>query len=245
MLKVLGLGNYVTQFYLHELNLMAEEEWGVYATFPLQLVNINFQELNPFLPDQFEKLVPAITRILDKAEKDRDEWLIPNITLFQTIDQLSRSEFPGCIHPVRETGKYLREQAVDEVYLMASLYTMNTTYVSSLLEKEGIEVCLPHHTDQLLLDDLRKEVYKKGRQPESALRWKNLLEKYEKHHVVIACTELSLLAQEVSANQRAGRVTQLTDMAMVQLKHAKKWLKTEEKIPGDSLHNLNQLNIHA
>ncbi|MCH5598928.1 aspartate/glutamate racemase family protein [Niabella ginsengisoli] len=175
MLQLLGLGNYATQFYLHVLNQMAEEEWGEYATFPLRLVNVNFQELNPFLPDQFEKLVPAIRRILTQDEAGADEWLIPNITLFETIDRLPASISSRCIHAVEETAKYLQDHAVVKIYLFGSLYTMNATYVKGLLEKNKIRVCLPEPDDQQLLDTLRKEVYAKGKQAEYVVQWNSLL----------------------------------------------------------------------
>jgi aspartate racemase len=72
---LLGLGSYSTTFYLSKLNELYHQQYGGYSTWPFRMLNANFNDINPFLPNQFETLKPIIGQYLDSLIKlEVDIW---------------------------------------------------------------------------------------------------------------------------------------------------------------------------
>jgi aspartate racemase len=57
---VLGLGKESTNYYLDRIHQKFNELKGGFSTCPLLLYQIDFQEINPFLPNQFIHLKPKL-----------------------------------------------------------------------------------------------------------------------------------------------------------------------------------------
>ena len=52
-LGIIGLGSKSTTYYIELLNLFYNKKHGGFNTCPFTMVNINFNEINPFLPNDF------------------------------------------------------------------------------------------------------------------------------------------------------------------------------------------------
>ena len=84
---ILGLGSRSTLFYIKELHKKIHLLLGDYHTFPCLVYNIDFNTINPYLPNQFDKLVPKLKEYLDQLFKLKiTVCIIPNITLHETYD---------------------------------------------------------------------------------------------------------------------------------------------------------------
>lgn len=191
---VLGLGSASTQYYLNAIHEKFRKNKDDFSTCPLILYQIDFQEINPYLPNQFSILIPKLDQYFSKIlDLGISNLLIPNITLHETLDQM---ELPFQIyHPVDLTLKYLKQDKISKFFLFGTLYTMNSDYLKNRFLAEGIALLKPDESDQKWLDDFRKKVYYKKESPIEIEDFKNLVKKYSKENpVVIGCTELSLYA---------------------------------------------------
>ena len=191
---VLGLGAASTSCYLQEIHKRYQKANEEFSTCPLLLYQIDFQEINPFLPSQFLTLIPKVQRYLEEISNfGITKLLVPNITLHETLDQI---ETPLQIcHPVDLTLKYLQDNAIGEVCIFGTLHTMNSHYLKSKFSAKKISLLKPKESDQNWIDDFRKKVYLDKTTSEEERNFHNLIQKYSKDKpVLIACTELSIFS---------------------------------------------------
>ena len=197
---VLGLGSASTHYYLHSIHEKFRENNDEFSTCPLLLYQIDFQEIDPYLPNQFSILIPKLDYYFCKIlEAGISNLLIPNITLHETLDQM---KLPFQIyHPVDLTLNYLKENNITEVFLFGTLYTMNSAYLKNKFQAEGIALLRPVQNDQIWIEDFRRKVYDKKETPIEIGDFQNLAKKYaDENPVVIACTELSLYASKTNSS---------------------------------------------
>ena len=210
---ILGLGIRSTHFYIEELNKRYHAIHGDYHTFPCLVRYVDFNQLNPFLPNNFERLIPELKRMLDNFfEMSIYSCLIPNITLHEAYD-LSKLDYK-IIHPLELTIDTLLKQEITSVVLFGSMYTMNSDYITSRLEKHGISVGHPSDIDMQLIDNFRKKIYSGAETEDDFMAYKNISKTYMKsHHVLISCTELSIYSGMLEGSK-------IIDMAFLQIDKA-------------------------
>lgn len=192
MRGVLGLGSHATQHYLQRIHLKFQEANKEFSTCPLILYQTDFQEINPFLPNNFLVLQPVLSGYLKSvAALNISKLLLPNITLHETLDLI---ESPvKIVHAVIHTVTYLKNRGISGVILFGTFYTMHSSYLKSKFAEEEIDLFLPSPDDQQWIDNFRKKVYQSSETNEEVQHFQNLILKYVREYpVVIACTELSL-----------------------------------------------------
>lgn len=189
---VLGLGAVSTNYFLRRIHEKFRINHEEFSTCPLLLYQIDFQELNPFLPNNFEALVPKLNSYLnDISNLGISKLLIPNITLHETVDQINLPI--DIIHPVELTVNFLKEKKIEEAFIFGTSYTMNSQYLKKRFLENNILLIVPDLVDQNRIDEFRKKVYSGIETAAEIIVYKNLINKYsEKNLVLIACTELSL-----------------------------------------------------
>ncbi len=191
---VLGLGTFSTVHYLTELNSLYNNQFGGYSTCPFKLLNVNFNEINPHLPEGFEVLIPRVRKyIIELNEMGVCTIVIPNITLHLTIDQIN---FPDeikskIIHPFEELIRQLKSSEISEFTLLGTRHTMKSELVKNYFSQQGIQVLIPEENDIKLIDELRTATYEKGTSSKRSDQLLQIAKKYQ--NPVIFCTELSLL----------------------------------------------------
>ena len=197
---ILGLGSFSTQYYLGEIQRKYKERNKEFSTCPYVLYQINFQEINPFLPNLFSVLQPKIESILNEISNlGIEELLVPNITLHQTLDKIESKA--KLFHPVNLTIDYLLKNKISKITLFGTLYTMNSAYLKEKFSENKIEIILPFNENQLFLDDFRKKVFNQTHTEIEVEAYQDLIKEYSvENPVVIACTELSVFALKNYAN---------------------------------------------
>lgn len=191
---ILGLGAVSTAYYVKGIHKKHQEKQKEFSTCPFLMYHLDFQEINPFLPDHFEVLIPKLKSCLMVIiNLGITDLLIPNITLYESLDQI---EIPlEIFHPVGLTLKYLLENNIEEAYLFGTLYTMNSSYFQNLFLKKNVHLFKPTLADQIWIDDFRKRIYEEKETLEDVIIFQNLIQKYSlKKAVIIACTELSVFS---------------------------------------------------
>lgn len=213
---ILGLGNRSTVFYLEQLNYLYNNKYGGYSTCPFKLLNTNFNDINPFLPNQFIHLKQSLLAYLKEIHTLKiDSLLIPNITLHETIDMLDLDGVQKTliIHPIASTIELLKERGQKSVVLFGSLHSMKTSYISSQLHNHDIQTSLPSEEEMKFIDELRHKIFFNKESLEEVSRYKNLVNSYTRSKaVIIACTELSIVSLETNSN--------VFDMARIQINKA-------------------------
>lgn len=213
-IAILGLGSRSTLFYLETLNSKYQEHFGDYHTFPCLVYNVDFNTINPFLPNTFEVLILQLTHYLNALFKfPIQRCIIPNITLHETFDRACLKN--PILHPVHLTIAYLKRNDIKNVVIFGSKYTMETDYVSSQLICQNIQVNIPETEDLLTIDLIRQKIYNHTERGDDVKVYKELIIKYsEKTHVLVACTELSILTSEINP------IKPVIDMAILQINEA-------------------------
>jgi aspartate racemase len=206
---VLGLGKESTNYYLDRIHQKFNELKGGFSTCPLLLYQIDFQEINPFLPNQFIHLKPKLEAYFKQiSDLGISKLIIPNITLHETSDKI-KIPFEIC-HPVDLTFNYLKQNSISEIVVFGTIYTMNSEYLREKFSKEKIKIIQPAVNDQEWIDTFRNLVYNKTTSKLKTEEFEMLIKKYsEKRTVVIACTELSVFAPKENAS--------VLDMAELQI----------------------------
>lgn len=197
---LLGLGSYSTLFYLERLNALYNQRKGGYSTCPLVMWNVDFDSINPYLPNDFEKLQSPLEIHLSALQyMGVSAIVVPNITVHEAIEWLpsyQSSPYP-LVHPVDVIVECLQNDQQSEAYIFGSRYSMEANYLRERFQAAGVSLYQPEEADKAFLDSLRQSIYQ-GTQTEQALaRYQQLIQQYSQERpVVIACTELSVHLKE-------------------------------------------------
>ena len=208
---VLGLGNRSTLFYINALNERYNQIYKGFSTFPFILYNSNFNEINPFLPNDFVNLEGVLLRHLNEIKRLGIDFLtIPNITLHETFDRLKFGMLVS--HPVKLTIEKLIDNNEKEAVIFGSLYTMQSEHLKSSFEQEGIALFEPSIIDKEFVDQIRQDVYLGLESSSQMNEFNNLIRSYANERpVIIGCTELSIMLLENPMN--------IYDMASLQIEN--------------------------
>jgi aspartate racemase len=196
---ILGVGAYSTQYYLGEIQRKFNEKNQEFSTYPYLLYQIDFQEINPFLPNQFSVLKPKTESILNEIYKlGIKVLLVPNITLHETLDRIKSPI--KLYHPVRLTIDYLIKNQISKVTLFGTFYTMHSEYLKQKFNKNNIQIVVPSDVHQEWLDNFRKVIFNQTFTLDQIEIYQDLIKEYSvENPVVIACTELSVFALKNSS----------------------------------------------
>jgi aspartate racemase len=216
---ILGLGNRSTLFYIDELNKKYNALFKGFSTCPFILYNTDFDKINPYLPNQFDKLKPLLSLYINNFNRLGINFLlIPNITLHESIDKIYTSL--DIAHPVQLTVEKLLDAGYTKAVVFGSLYTMQSTYLKQSFQRSGISFIEPKIKDQKFLDYFRKQIYYERETEMDKKEYERLLILYSKDHpLVIACTELSIFASKKQPN--------IFDMAALQIEKTLTLFKTK------------------
>ena len=213
---VLGLGSRATMFYIDQLNKKYHAVYGGYSTCPFVLLNADFNDLNPFLPNLFDELkTNLLPYFMALCKMEIGSLILPNITLHETVDLMEvESNFQySVIHPIESTLTKLKKDEVKEVVLFGSLYSMQGSYIKKKFKERGISIVLPTEDEMNFTDDFRKCIYENKETSSDLIRFKQLVQSYAmSKSVVIACTELSLVLEVMKPK--------VYDMARIQIANA-------------------------
>ena len=212
-LGIIGLGSKSTTYYIELLNLFYNKKHGGFNTCPFTMININFNEINPFLPNDNININRNALPYLHYIDSLKiSELLIPNITIHQAIDNLIITEKFNfkLIHPVDLLISHLKLNGIENVIILGTKHTMEGNYIQSKLKQNNIYVTKVTENVIKEIEKIRIEIYNGNLEYK-----KNYLTKFAKSQpnlkVILACTELSVLANQNSL---------FIDMATLQIQKA-------------------------
>jgi aspartate racemase len=191
---VLGLGEHSTKFYVNKLNSYYKDLYGGYSTCSFKLLNTDFNQINPFLPSNYDKFLPYLkNQLIELNNMGVSQILIPNITLHIAIDKLELpiELYAKIVHPIKGTIYLLKEEGIDQITIVGTRHTsMSKSFIAYFL-KQGIEVRTMNDAHIKQIDVLRLSVYEKGYSPELERELFSIVKEY--NNPLLCCTELSML----------------------------------------------------
>ena len=189
---ILGLGNASTLFYLNAINTSFQKRNGGYSTCPFILYQVDFDEINPYLPHKFQILIPKVQKYFAEIKKIGIKTvLIPNITLHETADQIETDIH--IIHAIDLTLKKLQQRKISRIVLFGTVFTMNSAYMRRKFAEKHIQLIPMSFEHKLVVDNFRKKVYDRKETTHDVLEFQNLSYLYSQQEIVVlACTELSI-----------------------------------------------------
>lgn len=202
-LGILGLGNRSTLFYLNQINKNYNSLNGGYSTCPYLLLNTNFDCINPYLPNQFEKLIPIVKSYIQKLVNiGAKNILIPNITLHETIDKITEFNKDLFVHPITILSNELKKEKLKKsIILLGTLHTMNNSYFINHINKEGYQTTSLNSNDSQFIDEFRTSIYNDNETDVSKLEFDLLIDRLSLNNIIIvACTELSIYFNSSNKN---------------------------------------------
>ena len=211
---LLALGSRTNLFYLRLINESFQLNSDAEHVYSVVVKKMDFESINKWLPDNFSQLEEIVSQQLAKVN-GFEKILIPNVTLHETVDRLfekSNYSYP-IVHPVESVIAKLMANNCTKIMLVSSLYGMNADQLKSYFLNNGLEVVVPNHEQQVVIDDFRKKVYGFRETNEDVTQYLTLLSHYQQDNdVVLACTELSLMTLTAADN--------LYDMSREQINQA-------------------------
>lgn len=166
-----------------------------------------FVSSNPLIPDRTgyildpskDNPVPAIVNEGIKLKKAGADLLaMPCITAHYFHNTLEKKIGLPIIHGISETVKYLRDQGISSVGIMATDGTVRSMLFQNVLQANHIECILPDEKNQQRVMDFIYTYVKAGKDIDLTL-FCDVLDSLSMHHaevVLLGCTELSVIKRD-------------------------------------------------
>jgi len=215
-LGLLGLGSQSTRFYIRLINDRYNALHGGYSTCPFVMLNVDFDRINPFLPDDLERLEPVVLDVLREARSlGIGRLIIPNITLHDAVDRvLEQSGEPlHIVHPVELAAAAIRAAGHHKVTVLGTRHTMRPGPLWDAFQRQGIELQAPEEMYQEHMEELRNLMFEGKEATGPTMAFQYMLWAMKVKPALVACTELSMALPEPVAEG-------VFDMARIQIEEA-------------------------
>ena len=189
---IIGLGSRTTLHYINQINSQFNNKKGGYNTFPFLLLNANFENINPYLPNQYDKVNEQLLPLIQKAKQTGlKRLLFPNITIHETLYEYpALTEGIQLIDPINEVISVINTN--QPVLIIGSAYTSYSSNLAKRFKDVGIRVNTNETATTDWVNDFRIKVYYEKETKEEVTVFNDLMESLAQNQsVLIACTELS------------------------------------------------------
>lgn len=206
MKGIVKLGHYSVEFYLSQIAQKSNTSHT--------LIDCNFNEINQYLPDNYQKL-GAVLNALTASAYDRGirKLLLPNITLHNVFYL-----FPKWLNGIELCDPFEHfapPSSKSKVYVLGSRHVHSSLVFNERINNINLfPQGLSNETIETV-DTIRLNTYHHGYSSKDAATLSEIAHKLSLiHPVIIACSELSLsLAHHLPLS------SQITDLAKIQIEH--------------------------
>lgn len=144
-----------------------------------------------------------------------DVICIPCNTAHYFYDQLAENSPAPVLHMIRATAEKARSLHAKKVGVLATIGTLSTGLYQEALQELGMEAVVPNAQLQDLLMEIIYDYVKAGRSVSQAL-WQQLEDAMLEQgcdHIILGCTELSVVNRELALDRDARYVDALVALA--------------------------------
>ncbi|WP_452224386.1 hypothetical protein [Lacinutrix chionoecetis] len=190
-LVILGLGARSTLYYQNYLHKLYLKKHTGFATCPFTVKQIDFNLINPFLPNGAEVITPIIENELQSFNTNKTHLLVPNITLHSILDAIDFKL--NIIHPITLLKNSLKLTNSNKAVVFGTRHTNAVINYDYILSNEHMSLISLEEEDIEFLDELRQKVYSHLETDKDLSRYKTLFKKYNNCIIIVSCTELSVI----------------------------------------------------
>jgi aspartate racemase len=194
-----GMTPQSTILYYQILNELATQKYGEKHSCKVVVSAVNFGELSQLQSENRWDLLDAM--MAEEAKRLEIAGarciLITANTMHLCIDAVRSAVNIPVLHIAEATAKEIHAKKIKKVALLGTKYTMERTFYTDVLTKEGIETIIPDQEDRDIIHEvIYKELAKGVINPESKKKYQKSIDALiskEAEGIILGCTEIPLL----------------------------------------------------
>jgi len=197
-----------TVSYYQIINTMMKEKLGGLHSAKCLLYSVDFQEIEECQSKgDWDKSVEILSNAAVALEKAGADFIvICTNTMHKVVDQIQVNISIPILHIAEATADELLKQKVNTVALLGTKYTMEQEFFKSKLIEKGIKVMIPEEAERKFINDtIYHELCLGVTSQESKQSFLNIVDKLASkgaQGVILGCTEIGLLIQQVDTKVR-------------------------------------------
>src|SRR5699024_1143620 len=169
------------------------------------------------LGESDEDPVPVIVSDAHRLEAAGAEVLImPCNTAHSFYEEIQRQTTLPLLHMIDETAQFVKQKGAKRVGILGTNGTIATGIYQAACEKQGMEAILPDEATQKLVMSLIYDDIKAGKRAD-AEKWSRIRQAMEEANcdeVILECTELSIVRQELALTDCVDSLLVLAEVAI-------------------------------
>jgi len=213
-----------TASYYKAINEGIKSELGGLHSARICLYSVNFDEIEQLQHQgDWDKTAQILTQAAKSVEAGGADFIIIcTNTMHKVVPEIEREITIPILHIADATASKLVADGMTKVGLLGTRFTMEQDfYKSRLVDNFGIEIVVPNTDEQTIIHDVIYDELCRGiiRQ-ESKSRYVNIINSlYEQgaEAVILGCTEIALLVQQVDTHVSLYDTTEIHAAQAVQL----------------------------
>jgi len=213
-----------TASYYKAINEAVKSELGGLNSAKICLYSVNFDEIEKLQHQgDWDKTAQILTQAAKSVEAGGADFIIIcTNTMHKVVPDIEREIAIPILHIADATASKLVADGITKVGLLGTRFTMEQDfYKSRLVDNFGIDVVVPNTDEQTIIHDVIYDELCRGiiRQ-ESKVHYINIINSlYEQgaEAVILGCTEIALLVQQVDTHVPLYDTTEIHAAQAVQL----------------------------
>jgi aspartate racemase len=205
-MKTIGLIGGITPestiLYYRILNDLALKEFGSSSSSKVIINSMNFGEIQDLQKagqwDQLNDIMADAGKSLESA--GADYILICANTMHLCIDVIKKVVSIPVIHIAEATSKEITKIKLNKVALLGTKYTMENTFFTDILKRNGLDTIIPDDTDRQIIHDIIYDELALGiLNNYSKQKYIDIIQKLIKQGaegIILGCTEIPLLIEQ-------------------------------------------------
>ena len=205
-MKTIGLIGGITPestiLYYRILNDLALKEFGSSSSSKVIINSMNFGEIQDLQKagqwDQLNDIMADAGKSLESA--GADYILICANTMHLCIDAIKKVVSIPVIHIAEATSKEITKIKLNKVALLGTKYTMENTFFTDILKRNGLDTIIPDDTDRQIIHDIIYDELALGiLNNYSKQKYIDIIQKLIKQGaegIILGCTEIPLLIEQ-------------------------------------------------
>lgn len=169
------------------------------------------------LGESDEDPVPVIVSDAHRLEAAGAEVLImPCNTAHSFYEEIQRQTTLPLLHMIDETAQFVKQKGAKRVGILGTNGTIATGIYQAACEKQGMEAILPDEATQKLVMSLIYDDIKAGKRADEE-KWSRIRQAMEEANcdeVILGCTELSIVRQELALTDCVDSLLVLAEVAI-------------------------------
>jgi aspartate racemase len=191
-----------TILYYRELNRLASIRFGAKHSCNVLIESVDFGLVSKYQTEnRWDLLDEMMVNAAQNLEKGGAKCvLICANTMHLTIDAVRKSITIPVIHIAQATSLKIKEDKVSKVALLGTKYTMEKTFYTGVLSKNGIETIIPNEKDRAVVHKVIYDELAFGEvKEESKNEYLRIIEKLVldgAEGIVLGCTEIPMIINQ-------------------------------------------------